>query len=390
MPASRITSIYLGYIPMFKDKSISIINMKKIFLKISAAVIAAVFLFFSLSACDDGNGGSGNPDGNNPGAPSDEGFNPYPYEDLSVFMDVPDYKNITVERKLLDKFVMNELSVFFVNNGLYRQVSGRAVKEGDYVNISYVGFIDGNTFDGGTAMGYDLLIGGGAFIEGFEDGVIGMTENESRNLTLRFPDDYGHQDYAGKDVTFTVTVNKIQEPPELTDSLCAQYTPFDTREEFLYQIEENCKFSYAWDLLMSQCTIKSYPQEYTEYYQYFTGYFTSLAKEANCTLAEFVALYGDSYSGYGLYNGMSIYEFEALATNYARSNLVNDLLTYSILRLENVKTEGEEFDAAVKKLERESGMSYEEMVAQNGENAVIISVLNIRLGEIINSYVRTV
>ena len=103
-------------------------------------------------------------------------------------------------------------------------MTGRAVQEGDVANIDFVGYHDGTAFDGGTGTGFDLTIGSGQFIEGFEEGLIGANVGETRDLNLTFPDPYTNPDLAGEDVVFEVTVNSISEnkAPELTDELVKQ------------------------------------------------------------------------------------------------------------------------------------------------------------------------
>lgn len=93
------------------------------------------------------------------------------------------------------------------------------VKEGDTVNIDYVGTLDGVAFEGGTASGQNLTIGSNQFIEGFESGLIGAKTGDSVELNLTFPADYSNKDLAGKEVVFMVTVNSIMSstPKELTD-----------------------------------------------------------------------------------------------------------------------------------------------------------------------------
>lgn len=100
----------------------------------------------------------------------------------------------------------------------------RPVQDGDTVNIDYVGkYADTKeAFDGGTAQGADLVIGSNSYIEGFESGLIGAELGETRDLNLTFPENYGAADLAGKDVVFTVTVNKISEKStDLTDEWAA-------------------------------------------------------------------------------------------------------------------------------------------------------------------------
>lgn len=97
------------------------------------------------------------------------------------------------------------------------EVTGRSVKAGDAANIDYQGKLDGVAFEGGTAQGTDLIIGSGQFIDGFEEGVIGMEIGETRDIDLSFPDPYTRNpDLAGKPVVFTVKVNGIK-AWELTD-----------------------------------------------------------------------------------------------------------------------------------------------------------------------------
>ena len=110
----------------------------------------------------------------------------------------------------------------------------RPAAEGDTVNIDYVGKKDGVAFDGGTAEGYDLELGSDAFIDGFEDGLIGANVGEERSLNLTFPEDYGNADLAGQAVVFDVTVNKIEEKKNaiLDDAFVQRVSDFSTVDEF--------------------------------------------------------------------------------------------------------------------------------------------------------------
>lgn len=325
------------------------------------------------------------------GDDDDEGFNPYPYEDLSVYMDLPDYKNFTINRNVVDKLVNAELMSFCQDNGLTTVLEAGTARMYDYVHISYNGKIDGQTFDGGVSDSYWLLLGSDAFIEGFEDGCVGMTVGETRHLELKFPEDYGYTQYAGVDVVFSVTLKEIERMPELTDAQCAQYSVYENKTEFMNALTEHCVFDYEWQTLMGKCTLKGYPdKEYTEYYQYYVGFFIDEANAYGMSLTEFLALYGNYYSSYGLWRGMTEDQFRTVADNYAKSNLVNDLLTYSIMRAENIKTEGQEWEAAVKVLEAEQGRTFAEISESSGDTAAIISVLTIRISNILYGYVTIV
>lgn len=97
------------------------------------------------------------------------------------------------------------------------------VANGDVTTIDFEGFKDGVAFDGGKAEGFQLEIGSGQFIPGFEEQMIGMTKGETRELNLTFPEEYGAPELAGADVVFKVTVHKIEnkKEAELNDEFVA-------------------------------------------------------------------------------------------------------------------------------------------------------------------------
>ena len=106
------------------------------------------------------------------------------------------------------------------------QITDRPVQEGDTVNIDYTGTKDGVAFDGGSAKGYDLVIGSNNFIEGFESGLIGHNIGEDVQLNLTFPSDYNNKDLAGAAVVFDVKINSISvsKPATLTDEWVSKHT----------------------------------------------------------------------------------------------------------------------------------------------------------------------
>lgn len=106
------------------------------------------------------------------------------------------------------------------------QITDRAVQEGDTVNIDYTGTKDGVAFDGGSAKGYDLVIGSNNFIAGFESGLIGHNIGEDVQLNLTFPSDYNNKDLAGAAVVFDVKINSISVSKQatLTDEWVSKHT----------------------------------------------------------------------------------------------------------------------------------------------------------------------
>lgn len=142
------------------------------------------------------------------------------------YVTIGEYKGLEVSVKEpvvtdedVDTTINDYISYYMSEENLITEGS---VKEGDTVRIDYVGTKDGVAFDGGTAEGYDLTIGSGAFIPGFEDGLVGVTVGETVTLDLTFPETYSNNpDLAGQLTQFEVTVHAIVETtvPELTEDM---------------------------------------------------------------------------------------------------------------------------------------------------------------------------
>ena len=228
----------------------------------------------------------------------------------SDYVELPDdYKHQSVEVAKpddpTDEEVEQRIQAVLQSNGALEEVD-RKVEEGDTVNIDYVGKIDGEEFAGGSGS-YDLLIGSGAFIEGFEDGLIGAKKGETLDLNLKFPDDYPSEDVAGKDVVFTVTVNKISEYAlsddfvkslNLTNDFGQAVTDVDTFREYIRSnmIEEN-EGTYTWLIkheidnnLLETVTFKQdIPASMLEsYYFQYQNYLSNAASSNYMDLATFM------------------------------------------------------------------------------------------------------
>lgn len=146
------------------------------------------------------------------------------------YVTLGDYMNLKITMK--EEYVITDEDVQeYIEEKIlaaypkYNDTDKTTVEKGDYVNIDYQGTTDGGeTYpDSMTAAGHVLEIGSGSFIDGFEDGLIGANVGDERELNLTFPENY-NPDVAGKDVVFTVTVNKIVEAEEVTyDTMTDEY-----------------------------------------------------------------------------------------------------------------------------------------------------------------------
>jgi trigger factor len=122
------------------------------------------------------------------------------------------------------------------------QVVERASKEGDFIDINFEGFLDGEAFEGGKAENYKLELGSNSFIEGFEEGLQGKSAGDEVTLDLKFPEEYGKEEFQGKEVQFKVKVNAVNEPvlPEINADFMEKFGVTDGNEEtFRNEIRRN-------------------------------------------------------------------------------------------------------------------------------------------------------
>ena len=146
------------------------------------------------------------------------------------------YKGIEVEKQeynVTDEMVEAEIQKEREKIASTVEVTGRAVADGDKVNLDYSGSVDGVKFDGGTAENQELTIGSGMFIPGFEEQMVGMNVGEEKDITVTFPEQYHSEELAGKEAVFHVKVNAIEETvlPEADDEFAKDVSEFDTIAE---------------------------------------------------------------------------------------------------------------------------------------------------------------
>ena len=118
-----------------------------------------------------------------------------------------------------------------------------AAENGDTVDIDFEGFVDGKAFEGGKAEHYSLVLGSGSFIPGFEDQVVGHSAGEEFDVNVKFPEEYGAAELAGKDATFKIKLHEVKykELPALDDDFAKDVSEYDTLGELKDSIRNNIK-----------------------------------------------------------------------------------------------------------------------------------------------------
>ena len=171
------------------------------------------------------------------------------YECLPEIPEV-DLSEIKLERRVVkveESAVEEALKRLAESSTTYeaRRKNAKA-KEGDQLVLDFVGRIDGEPFDGGTAEDYPLVLGSGSFIPGFEEQLVGAKAGETREVKVTFPEDYGAKHLAGKEAVFEVTVKEVRapKPADIDDELAKRYGA-ETLDELKAQIRERLAAEYA-------------------------------------------------------------------------------------------------------------------------------------------------
>lgn len=283
---------------------------------------------------------------------------------------ITQYKEVEVDQvekpaEVTDDDVENYIQNMLQTNADTREITDRAVQSGDTATIDFVGKVDGEEFDGGSAEGYPLEIGSGAFIPGFEDSIIGHKTGETFDWNGQFPEDYGNADYAGKDVVFTITVNHISENvvPELNDKFVKSVseeskTVEEYREEvkklLAEQAEENYKSqlnSAVWQKVLENTEVSKYPD----------GEVEELIDSATKQYKSAAEYMGMEFEDYLEQIGTTAEEFEKQIEDMARENVKQTMALKAIAKKEKLELSDEEYEKQLEKIVEASG--YEDVDA---------------------------
>ena len=261
-----------------------------------------------------------------------------------------EYKGITytpMSTEVTDEDVDAEVQALLDAHPTMTSVD-RAAALGDTVNIDYVGKLDGEAFDGGSASGTDLELGSGMFIDGFEDGLVGASKGDQLDLNLTFPDPYtNNPDLAGKEVVFEVTVNDVKEsnPAELNEDFLASYTEYTTVDEFMagtrQQLEDYAKSQaesqMQYDIftkVMDNSEINVSDEDVQAYYEELYDTYKSQAEAFGIELETMISYYG-----------MDLATFEAQLKSQAEAATKQDAVAREIASKEGITVEDADREA---------------------------------------------
>ena len=288
---------------------------------------------------------------------------------------VKDYKGIEVKKvstRVLKKDVDEELERIREKNARIVSVEdkNRALKNGDISVIDFEGFVDGVAFEGGKGENFELTIGSGQFIPGFEDQMVGMKAGEERDINVKFPEEYHAADLAGKDATFKVKLHEIKEKilPELDDEFAKDVSEFDTLEDYkkdlnktIKERKENSakaeKEQEALDKFVEKVEVVIPDGMVDEEIE-------KMVEEMNANLQ----YQGMNIDMYLQYMGLTLDQYKAQMRESATKRIKLNLGLEAVAKTEKVEVTDEEIDAKIKELAAQYGSGNDESLLKN-ENA---------------------
>lgn len=298
--------------------------------------------------------------------------------DLNIldYVDLGDYKGIELTKsitKVTDDEVTNEMG----SKAVELTGSDVTVEDGDTAIIDFVGKLNGVAFDGGTASNYELEIGSGSLIDGFEDGLIGVKKGDTVDLNLTFPESYQSTELAGKDVVFTVTVNGVKRKPQLNDEWLAANTNYATLAEFAAETKQkledaaettasNTLESSGLDQVISNSTVKKYYKSLIEQGE------SQYEKRLNA----YASAYGKSLSELLAAQGMTESQYQNQKQKQAVSYAQVAMVVYAIAQDAGLSEADAEYQTILNDLANNYNMDAATFSSTYGESLVKSSVMS--------------
>lgn len=289
--------------------------------------------------------------------------------DLSKYVKVGNYKGLeytSQKASVTDEEVDAEIQRRLQKAAKTENSKTGKVENGDTINISFVGKIDGKEFEGGSSESTDITVGTTQMIDGFVEGLIGKNVGDSVTLNLKFPDDYGKTDLQGKAVEFKVTINSKKKisVPKLNKEFVKKNSKFTTvkeykegvKKELLNQKQKSIDSTVKqelWSRIIDKSKAKKYPE-----------------KELNEAMSQANKL-EESYKAQAQNYGMEWETylktvmrtdkkgFEKLKQEYAKNIVFNRMVMYSIARSENISLSNREYKKEILKILEDNGYDEE-------------------------------
>ncbi len=280
-------------------------------------------------------------------------------------VEIGAYKGLKIKSyvyNVTDEDVEKEAKKILLSKAETVDVTDRPCKSGDTVKIDFSGSVDGVKFPGGTAEDYDLELGSGAFIPGFEEQVAGMSLGEEKDITVKFPEDYQADDLKGKDAVFAIKLKGIKEKqyPELTDEFVKANAGSETVEEYKNKCRERLERQAANKSLnetensIIKAICETAKAEIPD---------AMIEQEIDKMVQDFsyrLMYQGIKLEEYLKYMGTTMEQFRSQFNGSATERVMSTLVIDKIVRTEGIKAEAEEVEAKIEEQAKSVGKTAED------------------------------
>ncbi|AZT91038.1 trigger factor [Caldicellulosiruptor changbaiensis] len=288
--------------------------------------------------------------------------------------ELGEYKGVEIKKieyPVAEEEVEHELEHLREENARFISVD-REVQNGDIVTIDFEGFVDGESIENGSAQDYELTIGSGRFIPGFEEQLIGMKKGEEKEIEVVFPEDYQNQELAGKKATFKVKVKeiKVKELPELDDEFAKDVSEYETLEELKASIRNRIKEKNdkrAKDEMIdailekiAQATEIDIPEPMIE--NQINYYVEDVVRN--------LQYFGMTYEKYLEAIGKTDKEFREQFRERATKAIRNNLILEKIAKVENIQATDEELEKELERLAKMYNLEVEKLKERLSEDDI--------------------
>lgn len=265
------------------------------------------------------------------------------------------YKGVSVEKtpiEVADEAIEAELLKEREANARNITVDDRAVQKGDMISLDFDGSVDGVPFEGGKSENYDLTVGSGSFIPGFEDQLIGAEIGKDLDVNVTFPEEYHAKELAGKAAVFKCRVNsiRVKELPEVDDEFAQEVSEFETLDEYKADIRERLLKEKEEDArkikedAVIQKIIEDAKMEIPDAMVEFQ------TEQLMDDFAQRMQAQGLSLQQYFQFSGMTEEQYRAQMKPRALQNIQSRLVLEAVAKAENLEVTQEDVDAEIQRM----------------------------------------